>query len=1335
MQPGTVIANRFQILHLGGVGGMGSVYKALDLNDGRTVAVKVARPSEDHQHCKRSVREVQTLAGLRHPGIVDYVAHGFTENGQPFLVMEWLDGYELSLRIRESKLSEAETLSVGLQVASALAICHADHVVHRDIKPENLFLVGGKIDQIKLIDFGIARPTCDATMITRSGVMLGTPNFMAPEQLGGEQPVDGQADLYSLGAVLFACLTGRPLFVGNHVMAVLTKIRFEEAPRVRHFEPEILPALDEVIASLLAKNPQVRPDSADRVVESLRHIRDCDDRHNDHVPQSTSLSSERPAIAVSDDELRYVSVLLVGHEALQEPSAIGNTLGELARARDVMLERLSRDTVAAVFTRAEDAGETATHAARFALAVRRQYPEAPIVVATGRGVLGRRLPVGEAVDRAVALLVDHDTRVLDSSEDARKARSVLIDELTAALLDRRFHIERDRRARLTMTAENATPRAARKVLGQTTPCVGRKRELMAMATAFHECVLESVAQALLFIGPAGSGKSRLAGEAVKQFRAADSRPCVFLARGDSMRAGSPFGMLGQLVRSAMNLDSSDSVERQRQTITAHVAELLQEASRPPGHWARYDSGRHSLPGLRADLASDTERLAVFLGELAGVAFPDTGHLQLGEARSDARLMHDQLRRAWHDWLDTQTQRHPVILVLDDLHWGDLPTTRFIDAALREFSERPLMVLALARPEVNRVFPDLWGMRGIHRIALRPLSKRACTAIAQQVLPDGVARDVVDRLVTRSAGNPFCLEELVRSAAAGQFDDLPDTILAMVGARLHALPDSERRVLRAASVFGREFWLGGVAALLGESPGSLAGIAGRLVEQEFIVELPNSRFAGQRAYAVAHDLTGEAAYATLPDDDRVRAHARAGQWLENVGESDPVILAEHYHKGEAPERAFTWFSRAAEQALAASHLNATIEYAERAVSLAAHREGLDTELGRLRLLQAEAHNWSSQYNTARTRAREAMERLPAGTSDWARAAEQTGWASSVLGNTTVLHEIAQELMDFAPPELDSVYVSSAVSCATWLLYYGAASTSQALKELVEARTESNRGSPRIAAAIAELDGVAASLANDWYRAAMCFQNSTDAWNEVGDQRRVCLAESNLGVMLRELGQYERASRVLRRAIDHAERLELSFFIALYELDLVISLARSGHVDEAEASLTSIGPVEDPRQEVSNSIYKAQIALFGHQFARALDRIDRTLESIDKVQVRGVWAYAQAVRAQALLAVERPQEALAAAQLGMDQLDKGIMMEEGEALLRLVHAEALHACGQRDRAKQAIKVARDRLLGRAELVRNAEWRTDFLNRVVENRRTIELSRAWLNSVEAPEEVAGS
>ncbi len=405
-------------------------------------------------------------------------------------------------------------------------------------------------------------------------------------------------------------------------------------------------------------------------------------------------------------------------------------------------------------------------------------PDVTLSIAVGRAGSGDRLPLGDAIDRA-------SEPIRNQALDA--APVVLVDDTLAGLLETRFELERSP-GRVALVAEKMGVEPQRTLLGKPTVCLGRDRLLADLQQLVQECFAECVARAVLIPAPAGMGKSRLVHELLARLQHGPEPLEVWIARGDPMRAGSPFGMLGQVVRGVTEAHEGEPIDVRRARIKTRVARHVAE--------------------------QDAPRIAEFLGELAGSPFQEEESVRLRAARADASVMRDQLEDAWTGWLGAESSAKPILLVLEDVHWGDLPSLRLVDVALRTMRHRSWLVLALGRPEVHQTFPRLWADRRVHEIHLEELSPRASEELIRAALGEAVSAEVVARLVEQSAGVPLYLEELVRAEAAGRGSQVPETVLGMLQARLERLDLETRRVLRAASVFGGSFPCGGVATLCG-----------------------------------------------------------------------------------------------------------------------------------------------------------------------------------------------------------------------------------------------------------------------------------------------------------------------------------------------------------------------------------------------------------------------------------------------------------------------------------------------------------------------------------------
>jgi eukaryotic-like serine/threonine-protein kinase len=271
-----VLRERYRLDARIGEGGMGVVYRGVDLALERDVAVKLtrARLDADPASSKRFLREVKSAAKIRHEHVVEVFDVGEDLGGDLFYVMELLEGEPLSRRLqREGRLSPAAAVHVAVQVCEALSAAHEGGVIHRDLKPANVMLLRrGRDDAyVKLIDFGISKTADPGTVPTRTGEILGTIGYMAPEQIRGDR-VDARTDLYALGVLLYRTLTGSDVFEDRGVPAAVHD-HLETTPiKLRERAPDagIPPALDAAVLRCLAKRPADRFDSAAGAAEALR---------------------------------------------------------------------------------------------------------------------------------------------------------------------------------------------------------------------------------------------------------------------------------------------------------------------------------------------------------------------------------------------------------------------------------------------------------------------------------------------------------------------------------------------------------------------------------------------------------------------------------------------------------------------------------------------------------------------------------------------------------------------------------------------------------------------------------------------------------------------------------------------------------------------------------------------------------------------------------------------------------------------------------------------------------------------------------------------------------
>ncbi|MGH3028378.1 MAG: protein kinase domain-containing protein, partial [Gaiellaceae bacterium] len=268
MRVGELIADRYELEELVGEGGMSSVYRAHDAVLERRVAIKVLHEhySSDPEYVERFRREARAIARLAHPNVVTVIDRGEFD-GRQFIVFEHVAGENLKTAIeRVGALPVKRALILSIQIARALAYAHELEIVHRDVKPHNVLLDPG--GAAKVTDFGIARTLDVEEALTQTGTVLGTGQYLSPEQANGGRG-DERSDQYSLGVVIYELLTGEVPYSGGSLMAIAMKHVNDPVPSVRERRPEVSAHLDSVVACAMAKNPEDRFPSMQAMVTAL----------------------------------------------------------------------------------------------------------------------------------------------------------------------------------------------------------------------------------------------------------------------------------------------------------------------------------------------------------------------------------------------------------------------------------------------------------------------------------------------------------------------------------------------------------------------------------------------------------------------------------------------------------------------------------------------------------------------------------------------------------------------------------------------------------------------------------------------------------------------------------------------------------------------------------------------------------------------------------------------------------------------------------------------------------------------------------------------------------
>lgn len=1296
MRPGTVIADRYEIVQLAGVGGMAEVYRGRDKLTAQRVAVKILLDAQSGDD-GRFDREIAALGSLEHPGIVRLLGHGTLSFGTRYLVMEWLEGEDLEQALVHGRLSLEQSLVLGRRIAEALGAAHARGVVHRDLKPANVFLVDHRPDQPKLVDFGIAKLTA-RSRITSAGALMGTPGYMAPEQIRSEANVDARADVFALGCLLYQCLGGTPAFPGDNIQAVLAKVLFAEPLRLREVRPGLPLAVDTLVMGLLAKDAEVRPKDGGAVVALFDRL---DESRFDLHEMGTAFVS-----SLTSTERRPVAALLIGrspHSLLPPASLDVPAVSELDRAIQARAEALGMPceplpdgSLALWISGTSVATDLAARAARLALILRADAGARPFALTVGWGALSGKNPLGDAIDRAAKALELQRARY-DGGQGA-----IVLDELTAGLLDGRFDVRDTDSDVYLLHGERSTLAESRTLLGKPTICVGRERELRLLEGLFDQCVDEGVPQAALITSQPGLGKSRLAHEFVRLTVARHAGVSLWVVGADVLRAGSALDLASRVLSVPLGFGVVDSIDVRRQKIEKHVASRMNR--------------------------NDAFRVSRFLGEIVGAPFPDQGDTPLRSARASVQLMLDQVRAAFVDFLSAECAVSPVLLVIEDLQWGDLPSVRLLDAALRDIKEKSFFIVALARPDVHERFPKLWAGRRLQEIALVELAKKASDRLVRQALGEKAHQGLVDRIVAQAQGNTFYLEELVRAAAEGRGEEFPETIVAMVQSRLHSLEDWDRRILRAASIFGDVFWADGLRALLGKSEAisSVIDKLNRLVGREILAVRPESHFSGDDEYAFRHALVREGAFAMLTPEDRTLGHKLAGEWLEDRGETDPLVLAGHFELGGEQKRAAEQYFRAAERAHRAGDDDVAIRRAERGLSLDPEPT---TYIGLLGIV-TETRMWCNQLDEASISGAKLTRVAPPGSAPWVRGAlaqfayaMRHGHIDEAIGLLDVIRSI-----DPAPEVLATLSLALAMATAM-LLTEGRIELVEPIQRRLDALVGPVANRDPMARAywhLAYLRWEAWIKENPW-QSLQRAQAAYDAFTEAGSRRGQHLARVFIGMNEWLLGQNARACETLQ--VDMRLEEEFAIVASLRSVFRVLALLDAGDARTARTEAEQLITVARNNGTAAD-VARGRWALAEvYRRAGVLGLAER--EARGALELRGIApldeAAAGAILAATRLADKRPTEAMLAIRDSVARYDALHAFGYRGAFMRLVCVEVFEATGHHGDARELLADARDRLHRIAADIPDAGIRQSYLEQVPENARTIELAEKWFGKVD--------
>lgn len=1264
----TVLKNRFRIDQRITEGGFGVLYRCHDLQTLQDVAIKVLMLTEPIEH-ERFVREAELLAKLQHPSIVSYIDQGTTEQGQPWLAMQWLDGPDLRSRLKRKPLEVDESVRMIEHIADALSAIHAVGIVHRDIKPGNIILHHDNATTPMLVDFGIARVQDDRSL-TRPGVMIGTPSYMAPEQVMARPDVDARADLFSLGCVWFEALVGHPPFVAEQVVAVLAKLMLTDAPGVSAERPGVPSGVETLIARLLVRDRAQRIQDAEALLTELRHVfgRPSMMPWRKTSSQMVLTRSELVvrSVLVSASPRKITDGTLPTREAQAIPRKM-EALQALAEKHDVRLFAFADGSwMATSDTPGRDARDAARALATVGIEAKRQWKNVAVAIATGKAKMdGVHAPIGAVIDRAAELLVDP----VDE-------RSIRVDDGTAGLCDSFFSVQLEGDRGWLRDEPTATERE-RTLLGKPSPFVGRESEFRTILGQVEDAIREPRLTLSTLIGDAGVGKSRFLSELRKQVATQWPQARTVIARCAAGAEDAALSLSASFARSLCDVRAEDPQAFQK--LRAFVEQRVVD--------------------------EDPRLITDFLALLANIPAEGERTQALISAQSDPRVMRDQLERSMLAVMHGEATRCPMVVVIEDAHWADNASLRLFDSLWSSLRELPIAVVVAARPALRDRVADLWKAHGAIELQLAEISRRAAEALVRAALGATVEQSVIDALVARGTGNAFWIEELVRAFAEhGEVDALPDSVAAVVTARFERLNEEGRRTLRAASVYGRTFSTEGVARLLGTT--QITRVESTLEELQLKEVL--SRRASDRTYVFRHAILRDVAYESLTDDDRCLGHRLAGEWLESKPAVDPLVLALHFDKGNERTKALAPYVQAARRALDGEDFEGCLAHCNAA-------ERCDTErtlVGERALLRAEATRWLAKHAEFERWAKEAMQSLAPQSARWFDAAALYCVALGVLERGNDLVELVPSLLAACQ---GSALVERMMLLARLAIHLCNAGETGAgrpvLAELEKAVQRERPNDPNLRGIIATARAAWAHFDADPVAYLGHVVDSVESFDAAGNRRGAASMRANWGYALLDLGMLERAEKVLRETIVYAKAIRLSPVVGFSLHNLGLVLLWLNRLQDAErderAAVALFEQLGFTRFVGASQMYLAQIVLGAGRAPEAVSIAQKAIETLKNAPV--VLAPALAVLARAECASGTVQDALTHIREALTLLDAGNGVEANELAIRCAAVETLIAAGLHTEADAMKAIAKAALVKRAGHLQDEIARKQFIERI--------------------------
>ncbi|MBN1272331.1 MAG: protein kinase [Candidatus Aminicenantes bacterium] len=950
---GTIVAGKYKIVEKLGGGGMGVVYKALDNKLERLVALKFlsSELTTDEDARRRFVQEAKAASVLDHQNICTIYEIDETEDGKMYIAMAYYEGGTLKQKLTRGALPFEKALDIIIQVAEGLSKANSNGIIHRDIKPANIMITEENV--VKIVDFGLAK-LVNKVEGTRTSAITGTMGYMSPEQVRGED-IDQRTDIWALGIVFYEMLTNRLPFLGEKEVDSIHNILYKSLPVLSESRKDVPAECERIILRSLRKNPRERYSSARIFLSDLKKLKAS-------LGTDKTVNAEDKKEGKAETERRQATVFsagITGYAEIfenmdpEEAAAILDSCFTLfvsaVRKYGGWAQKEFGSNFSAYFGVPYAVEEAHIQAINSAIEFRRRLEKlnesknlyVPLGVKaginTGMVIAGLMGEEGKKV-----YTITGETVILSSvMRDKASPGKIYTGPITTRFSKQTFDFGKAKPVSIKGKAKpvsafellSASEMIERVRLGTErmveSSLVGREAELDKLEYHLLK-VINGEGSILNIIGEAGIGKSRL----IAEFKTREALKKVKFLEGQALAAGKnlSFHPITGLIKKWAEIKEDENS-------SASSSKLMKM--------------------IRNTYPEKADEVYPFLATLMGMKLAGKHEDRLKGIEGEAleKLILKNLR----DLLRTASDKSPVVFLMEDLHWADLSSIDLLESLYRLAEENRIFFINVFRPgymetseRLLRSIMDRYGDRQ-SKIFLDSLDSKESAYLVNNLLKiKGLPRNIQNVLTERTGGNPFFIEEVVRSfidvgaveVKDGRFKvtdkidtvEIPRTISEVLLGRIDRLDEQTRSLLKIASVIGRNFFY----KILADVADKIENIDDKLDYLQEVQLIIERRRMKEVEYLFKHTLIQEAAYESLLLKKRMELHLRIAQSIERVfsGRISEFygLLALHYSKAEDLDKAEEYMVKAGEEALKASASIEALHYYQEALNIYLRKYG-------------------------------------------------------------------------------------------------------------------------------------------------------------------------------------------------------------------------------------------------------------------------------------------------------------------------------------------------------------------------------------------------------------